>query len=280
MSVLPVFVINLDRSADRLAFVQHEARAAGVQFERFAAVDGTAIPDWLRLEFLSADGMPLSRLAPGEIGCYASHLAVHRRIISGGLPFALVLEDDVKLALDLVEIAETAILAAPEGWDYIHLSGRIKRTVASFAALPNGRHLVRHMRIPMNTGGYVISRTGAEKMLKPGPRVRPVDQEIHFAWLRGLDVLGIYPPPVIWGDHLPTTIACTWRTEPKKKHRWGPGLISRLQGHLYTGRKLGIRTYFACRWAGMRFAAERRFLGRPRSAIPVVCAPPVTPSAP
>ena len=250
--------------------MQREAGAIGLAFERVAAVDGANVPDWLKGQFLNADGSPLSRLAAGEIGCYASHLTVHDGIVREGLPYALVLEDDVKLAPDLMDAAMAAVSAAPAEWDYIHLSGRIKRTVYSLAQLPNGRHLVRHMRVPMNTGGYIISGRGAEKMLAPAPRIRPIDQEVHFPWLRSLDVLGVYPSPVIWGDHLPTTIECTWRTEPKKKHSWGPGFASRLRGHVYAAGKLGLVGYLACRWAGIRFAVARRGSAQGQVPIPVV----------
>src|SRR5690606_9466027 len=124
--------------------------------------------------------------------------------------------------------------AAPKQWDYIHLSGRIKNPVLSIAALPGGRHLIRHVRVPLNMGGYLISRSGAEKMLAPAPRIRPIDLDIHFSWERGLDVLGVHPAPVIHdGQHMPSTIT------DRAKHKRSPraGVLSRLYGAIYAASK-------------------------------------------
>lgn len=258
----PVFLVNLDRSTDRRAFMKAQAVRIGLQFERVPAVVGKAVPDDLWSQFLDPDGRSLSGLADGEIGCYASHLVLHQRIVREGLPFALILEDDVVLRADLMLAATSAIAAAPRSWDYIHLSGsNIKRAVLSIARLPNERHLVRHTRLPVNMGGYLISRQGAEKMLRRAPRIRPVDQEIRFAWLRDIDVLGVYPPPVIWGDALPTTIRSTWRTEAKPKNNWSPGLVSEVRGRVYRLRKLGILGSLACLKTNARLALDRR-MGR------------------
>jgi len=262
----PAFVINLDRSADRLAFIKEQAGAVGLEFARIAAVDGTAVPSWLRSQFLDDDGKPVSSLIASEIGCYASHLVVHRRIVQDDLPWALVLEDDVHLEQGLVATVEAAIAVAPAGWDYIHLSGLVRRTVFSLSALPNGRHLARHTRIPTNTGGYLISRSGAEKMLVPGTRIRPIDQEFRFPWVRDLDVLAVYPSPVIWSDHMPTTI--DWRGLPKRDF----GVRrSKLRERVYAIRKLGLLGYGQCALADLRRTVERRLLGRSSGAVTVVC---------
>jgi glycosyl transferase family 25 len=257
--MLPAFVINLDRSLDRRVFIEAEAARVGLQFERTAAAEGVAVPDWLKHEFLDANGAIASSLIPSEVGCYASHLLVHKRVVLDGLPYALVLEDDVQLELDLVATTQAAIAAAPAGWDYIHLSGLVRRTVYSLAALPSGRHLVRHSRIPTNTGGYLISRSGAEKMLVPDLRVRPIDQDFRYPWLRDLDVLAVYPSPVIWHDDLmPTTIA--WRG--LKRNFVAPN--AKWDARRYNVRKLGLLGCLRCLLGNLRYRIERRVLRRRR----------------
>jgi glycosyl transferase family 25 len=264
--MLPAFVINLDRSLDRRTFIEAEAARIGLRFERISAVDGLNVPDWLRGEFLAPDGSIASSLIPSEVGCYASHLLVHKRIVLEGLPCALVLEDDVELEIDLLPTIAAAIAAAPAGWDYIHLSGLVRRTVYSLAALPSGRHLVRHSRIPTNTGGYLISRSGAEKMLAPSLRIRPIDQEFRRPWLRGLDVLAVYPSPVIWSDHMPTTIE--WRGLPKRDF---DVKLAKWRERTYVASKLGGFGYTRCMLANLLYAAERRLRGRPRGEVLIVC---------
>ena len=152
-----------------------EADRIGIQFERIPGVNGANVPDWLHTQFLN------SPLLPNEIGCTASHLTAHKRIIDDGLPFAIVLEDDVRLEPGLTQAASEAIAAAPAGWDYIHLSATVTRAVYSVARLSNDRHLVRFLRVPLNAGGYLISRQGAEKMLAPRRRARLIDTEHQMA---------------------------------------------------------------------------------------------------
>jgi glycosyl transferase, family 25 len=264
--MLPVFVINLDRSADRLAHMRAELARVGMGFERIPAVDGRAVPPDLRPQFLDADNKPLGRLADGEIGCYASHLTVHQRILSDRLPHALVLEDDPLLTPHLSEIAQAATAAAPQGWDFIHLSSVINRAVYAVAKLPRGHHLVRHMRPPRSVAGYIVSRSGAAKMLKPAPRTRTVDMDLKLAHERALDVLGVHPSPVIWGDHLPSTMSFTdvsgWNVPTSRR--------AALESFLYSVGKLGIAPYIRCSLANLRFTVERRLTGRPRDAVPVV----------
>jgi glycosyl transferase family 25 len=255
---IPVFVVNLDRSPDRLAAAREEARRIGMKFERFPAVDGKDVPSHFRNQFLDKDGNSLSKLNDGQIGCYASHLTLHDRIVRDELPYAMIVEDDSRLQDDLMLAATSAIEAAPAGWDYIHLSGILKRAVLVVASLPNGRYLVRHSRLPVNTGGYLISQRGAVKMLKPGPRLRPVDMEIRHAWLRDLDVFGIYPSPVGFSEEFPTTIGPICRRKWLVMNVWSPGLMSEMRGRFYCMGKLGMAGYYSCVKANLRRRIFRR----------------------
>jgi glycosyl transferase family 25 len=258
--LLPVFLINLDRSPDRLAFMQAEANRIGLKFERVPAVDRTAVPDDLRAQFLAPDGSPAGPLSPGEVGCYASHLTVHQRVVREGLPCAVVLEDDARLTPHLMDVVPAAVTVAPEDWDLIHLSAVVNRAVYAMADLPGGCHLVRYMRPPRGTAGYIISRSGAAKMLAPAPRRRPIDVDLKLAYERNLDVLGVYPPPVIWGNHFPSEIWSKSGDGLQKRTR--PSAKETFRGHLYVARKLGLSTYLQCRLATLR---RRR-----RSEVPIV----------
>jgi glycosyl transferase family 25 len=248
--LLPVFLINLEHSPDRLAFMQAEADRIGLKFERVPAIYRTAVPDDLREQFLAPDGSPVGPLSPGEVGCYASHLTVLQRVLREGLRCALVLEDDARLTTLLMDVARAAVTAAPEGWDLIHLSAVVNRPVYALADLPGGCHLVRYMRPPRGTAGYIISRSGAAKVLAPTPRKRPIDVDLKLAYERNLDVLGVYPPPVIWGNHLPSAIWSTSGDALQKRKR--PSARETLRGHLYVARKLGLSAYLQCRLASLR----------------------------
>ena len=63
-----------------------------------------------------------------------------------------------------------------------------------------------------------------------------IDSAIYFPWVRRLDVLGVYPSPVVHNVHMSSTIT----GRPKAKYKSGLGPLSRLRGATYLARKLGL----------------------------------------
>lgn len=187
-----VIVINLDRDVARMAHMRAELMRAGLNGERFAALRGDQLPPWIAPYFAGAP--PLS---PGEIGCYASHLEIMRRIAAGEIAGpVLVLEDDVELARGFAAQIDEILRAAPKGWDLIRLSHATKRVMQTVSRLSNGRRLVRYSRVPTSTGGYLISVSGARKFLREQRRRLPVDQDLRRVWAWDLDTYGVEPPPI------------------------------------------------------------------------------------
>jgi glycosyl transferase family 25 len=257
MSRVPIFLINLDRSPDRLSFMQQQAERLSLAFERIRGVDGVrGLPDWLVPQFLTTDGTVASRMSNGEVGCYASHLVVFQEIVRRGLEAAIVLEDDVTLADNFLDASCKAIGAAPAGWDCIHLSTRFKNPCHTLRRLGSPHRLVRYSRLPAGSAAYAISRSGAEKLLSLGVRRRPFDMEFRYAWLANLDIVGVWPAPAVQESLHATTIDAAWRTPAKTrgviwkrrlpKPRWGPGTLSQLWGAICVKRKLGVVGTLSC----------------------------------
>ncbi len=192
-----IFLINLDRDRDRLKRMVGEAQRVGISFERFVAVDGSRLEADLRDQFFCGDVPHEAGFTAGEIGCYASHLRIHRLLEAGTFgEAALILEDDVRLADDLVETIEAAMARAPE-WDIIRLSNATKSVVLPVAPLGRGRELVRYWTVPNGTGAYLISRTGAIKFADAyAKRTLPIDEDLRRPWRSGLNTYGVLPPPV------------------------------------------------------------------------------------
>ncbi|MBR1608613.1 MAG: glycosyltransferase family 25 protein [Kiritimatiellae bacterium] len=110
---MKIYVINLDRSPERLAETKRQLDAAGLPFERFPAVDGRALSPAERreacppLRFWLANGF--RSVLPGEIGCALSHRGVWERIADGPGDVAAVFEDDAVLDADaLRDVLATA----------------------------------------------------------------------------------------------------------------------------------------------------------------------------
>lgn len=195
-----VVVINLDRDQERLAYMSRQLDRLQILFQRFPAFYGTQLPPALQPYF-----QDLEFLSKGEIGCYASHLAVYQAIADGAIAApVLVLEDDVALPDDLAEAIAAILAQAPGDWDFVRLSGNAKRAFFAVSELGGERLLVRYAVSPSSNAGMLVSRSGATKFLKQVPRRMPIDQDNRCPWEFGLNLYGVMPAP-IRGNTLPTS---------------------------------------------------------------------------
>lgn len=231
---MQVFCINLDRDGHRLDHIRKHAEECGLDIERLPAVLGRAMPERLAPQF---DQSPLS---DSEIGCYASHLLCYEAIVARGLPYALVLEDDVEIEQDASEALAQIIALLPNGWDLVKVCNRKPtKPVKPVADLISGRTLVRYTRHPILAGAYLVSKAGAEKLLRPRPRTRPIDIDMHYPWLFGIDVYGvhpaIFPQSKPFGSNIEKTI-------PIRLNQ-----IERIQGVIYRVRTIGLMDSIAAR---------------------------------
>lgn len=194
---LAAYLINLDRDPDRLAHMEREFARARIAFSRVPGVLGLELPDWVRPYFLTGDGVVASPVKPGEIGCYASHLTAARRLLDDGSGYALICEDDLELPSALSCLIEEVVAVLPVGWDMLRLSNPPKAPWRTLVTLSHGRELVLYSRVPNNTGAYLLSRSGARKLLAPGLRRMPVDEHLRRPWLLSIETYGIVPAPIV-----------------------------------------------------------------------------------
>jgi glycosyl transferase family 25 len=241
MPTPPIFLINLDRSHERLALMQAQASELGLTFERVPAIDGARqLPGWMVSQFIDERGLVRGGLSDGEVGCYASHLLVFSKIVERRLEAAIVLEDDAVLDQDFEQAACAAVRAAPAGWECIHLSTDFKKAAFPVAGLGRGRSLVRYRRLPVNSLAYIVSRAGAAKLLEARHRLRPFDLEFRLAWQTGLEIFGTYPALVRANGRLETTIQADWKDRgcTATRAQWKPSWPSRLHGWFYVMARL------------------------------------------
>lgn len=127
------FVINLDKDIERLRFMDEQLTRLGITYTRQPAIYGkthtTTVDEYDEAKAVAATG---HALLPGELGCALSHRVVYERIVAEGVPFALVLEDDVVLPSDFKQVLERMIAEQPKtnfeyllfdyvpvGWPYV-----------------------------------------------------------------------------------------------------------------------------------------------------------------
>ncbi|MDR0587603.1 MAG: glycosyltransferase family 25 protein [Burkholderiales bacterium] len=100
MSDFPCFVVNLEKDKERRTAIDEQLRRHNIPHTFSPAVHGAALSgDELLKVYDEKKARDRQReLALPEIGCALSHYAIYREMVRQNLPYALILEDDVRLA--------------------------------------------------------------------------------------------------------------------------------------------------------------------------------------
>lgn len=205
MQPLPIIYINLEKDVLRRTRMEAQAKAFGLATRRLAAVYW---PDWNEKTQTRHHSPALNQrqyfkpLGNGEKGCYASHLRAWQQLLASDAPAMVVLEDDVRFLPSLPGVLQAIADLPTEGWDMIKLYGRMQEKIAKRTFLPGTDvALITYQRVPSFAAAYVISRSGAQKMLESRlPFGRPVDVDMRFWFENGVRTLGVYPSVVALDD--------------------------------------------------------------------------------
>ena len=159
-TMLPVFVINLDRRPDRWEAISENLQLIGVPAQRLSAVDGACAVGSVRSVF--------DNLNPAQAACRESHLLAITEILSTHYPAALILEDDAVLAPDTLGMVET-VDWWPANTHVVKLDATNPRKLRllgqSVGLTPSGRMLRPIAWASAIACAYMIDREGAEIVL-------------------------------------------------------------------------------------------------------------------
>jgi len=85
----------------------------------------------------------------------------------------------------------------PRDWDIVRLSNPTKSAWLSISRLEGVGDVARYLRVPNNMGCYLVSRRGAEKILRGSTHVlHAIDEDLRRPWDYNLVTYGILPPLV------------------------------------------------------------------------------------
>lgn len=163
---MDVLIINLARSADRLAFQRRQMAVLGLPFERIEAVPAEAVGAARPEAYWQGWERPLR---PAERACLLSHVAAWERVAANGRP-ALVLEDDAVLSRRVPSLLDA--LGAIDGLDHVTLEvrGRRKLLGRRRRRIGAGLGLVRLWQDRTGAAAYVLWPSGAAKLLARAAR--------------------------------------------------------------------------------------------------------------
>jgi GR25 family glycosyltransferase involved in LPS biosynthesis/membrane-associated phospholipid phosphatase len=185
LSELQILVINLDRSAVRLAAIRKRLKQAGLPWSRLPGIDGRALDLSLCTDMHEFFGHWRRRkqVNPHELGRCLSHVKALRQFLAGRSRWILVLEDDADFPDDLRALL-LSLIGAEAKWDIIRLSGdRLRANLCTEAitqpyrlTMPNSRHT--------KAKAILLNRKAAEVLLKhTKPMSQPYDDALQRAWL-------------------------------------------------------------------------------------------------
>ncbi|NEX93555.1 glycosyltransferase family 25 protein [Caulobacter sp. 17J65-9] len=271
--MLRTVLVNLDSDTDRLDWMRGQLHRLKLPFDRFSALRGDHLPEELRRYFvLDSEPRPLTT---GEVGCYASHLAIMEALVRDGEPAALVLEDDLELRPHLLDVL-AAVERFPADWDIVRLSGHVKTAVWPALPIAPGVELVKYSRVPLGTGAYLISLKGAQRYLAWAGRSRrrhPVDQDLRRVWDCGLATYGVTPTPVEQDVLQRSSIDTIARRPPHaglrgklKLRGWGYFFEPFIRP-AYNLRFLGVRGWLSTAVIMLAAQLDRRYRRRLRARI-------------
>jgi glycosyl transferase family 25 len=158
------FVINLDRSRDRLARMKRIFEAIDLGFERFAACDFSKSA----IEF-PYNKIRKRKMIAGEFGAMMSHLQLYKNLLNSLSDYFVIFEDDVivsselKSFIDLLKYDKEIfnrfdILKLEAFYSMAQVDTRTSYNLGNVEFL----HLISTHK---GAAGYVVSRRAAQKLI-------------------------------------------------------------------------------------------------------------------
>jgi glycosyl transferase family 25 len=177
------FVINLDRSPERLAECQNKFSSIGISLERISAVDGKA-NDLSSFFDDEACRKEMGRsIQPGEVGCFLSHVNAIQKFWEGDAEYAVILEDDALPSDDFLQTLEELIRGFRRDTfeTYaVNLGASDFKYSSNYRTLGSGMLRCAH-RFPMLATGILWSRSGAKLFLDDHKTItQPYDNYLRF----------------------------------------------------------------------------------------------------
>jgi len=172
---IPVYLINLKRSAERRDHAIRHLKELGVQFQIIEAVDGLEISDSEMKDpkkiGLWKDGSRSRLLFKGDFGCVLSHLKIYQKLIDENIKMACILEDDIECEREFGSFLNYDNLNMVS-WDLLYLGhhtqyseketwGRNREKIKL-----SGFGISEPLELPRGSYAYIITREAAIKILE------------------------------------------------------------------------------------------------------------------
>ncbi len=163
------YIINLDRSKDRYAYVKPAIDRLNIPTERITAVDGKTLSD-AQIEAIVNKQIYRDFVGhfpkKGMIGCSLSHIKAWKTFLDSSFEYAVIFEDDVtfdpiKLRSVIAELSQNS-----KDWDIVNFETSHRGWPITIKSLQNGQKLVVYLANVSHAGAYMLNRKAATKLLE------------------------------------------------------------------------------------------------------------------
>lgn len=220
-----IFIINLDKSTDRLATSTQRLDDAGVSFSRISAVYGADLSEDEKALHYSAQlnkKLFYRELNDGEIGAYLSHRKVWQTIVDRNLDYGIIFEDDFILQED-INRARKNLDAISFDWDYIKLAGyynRKRKQKIIYQKKIIDMDLIAHSKVITGASATAVSYQAAKNLLISTSKFgRPLDTDLQHWWEKGINIFCLLPYISAPDEDILSEIDNTGKTGRKKNNR-------------------------------------------------------------
>lgn len=254
---IPALVINLGRSADRLAFQKTQLAALGIPMQRLAAISTDQV-DAVHYESL-ANGWE-RKLRPAELACFLSHLEAWHHVSDLNQPW-LILEDDALLSCEVPGLL-AALSENSQQIDLVTLETRSRKKLIDKRAHRAGARFNLHRLYQDRTGAaaYVLYPSGARKLLQKTQTHAPGLADAFISSHYGLSAWQTVPAAAIQLDQcaaygLPFGNPFSSTITPSGSER--PEVCSFFQRMVFKARRLGSQLKMGLRQLSVIGSADR-----------------------
>lgn len=188
------YLINLERSKERLSWFTQQSRDLGLKVDRVDAIDGRLL-EVSEIGRITEQSSGLYAVEPGAIGCYLSHRKAWSTVANHDDAWAFICEDDLHLSKVFAAFCEETTWI-PTNAEIVKADTSTEKRI-EVAYTPTGvfqsRKIQQLRSVHRGTAGYFISRDAARKLLSlTEQRYDPVDELIFNPTLGIASQLNIY----------------------------------------------------------------------------------------
>jgi glycosyl transferase family 25 len=212
---MKVFVISLATSVDRRASVSRKLGDRNIAFQFIDACDGRlGLHPYLKnYDEKSFVVNRRRKAAPGELGCYVSHLLAWEKCVELNEPIVVV-EDDFEMTAEF-EAGLRYLEKLADKLAFVRLEPLEKqffitsRKDADFT-------LVKQLNVGMCSTGYMVTPAGAKKLLEHGMTIKaPLDLYLKYTLMHG-QLMHALVPHLVYPTHADSIIGIDFRNYREK----------------------------------------------------------------